>query len=58
MHVQRAEENVRCPTVSLSDLPLETWSQADNQQAHCSYCFCSYAGNVGACLVFVWVLGI
>lgn len=53
MHVQRAEENVKCPTVSFSVLPLETWSQADNQQTHCFYCFCSCStGHMGSCLDF------
>ena len=37
----------------VSDLPLETWSQADNQEANCSYCFCSYStGHMVSYLAF------
>lgn len=57
--VQRAEENVKCPSVSLSDFPLRPGAKLTTSKPIAPTVFVLIAlGTWGHAWTFVWVLGI
>lgn len=56
--VQRAEENVKCPAVSLSDFPLRPGAKLTTSKPIAPTVFVLIAlGTWGRAWTFVWVLG-